>query len=337
MFNFFNDSFDSTIALFNGNENISPDAERFNNLVETINNNFDDNATRELSLDSIIPSSSNGTETIQLETSKNVHMSIQSPFRGYNLVQKLGKGGFSAVCLVKKMETNELFAAKIFPMKEIMKSDEFKYSLNEINMLKMINHQYIIKCYDSFTIKNDKGDEYFIIILEYCEGCSLFEYMFNNTISEAFLREILFKISLAIDYLHENGFSHGDIKPENILLDSNLNPKLIDFGFAKRCEISNETRKCYTLEYASPELLRKGSYDPKCSDIWSLGVTFYVIETKNWPFLEKPSIKSQILKGKIDFKPESDLQKLVLKCLQKDPKKRITIKGILRDDYFQKN
>lgn len=287
-----------------------------------------------IQLDSIIPNSTHDQiEHIELETLKEKRISFPSKFKNYTFDRILGKGGFSSVIKVVNNDTGEFYAAKIMPLDEICDNNEFKYAKNEIKYLKKIDHENVIKYYDSFNVVNNENTEYFVIITEFCQNGSLLDAV--NKLPKKKLNEILFKIAKTVDYLHDKGIAHCDIKLDNILLDSNLNPKLCDFGFAKSCKKVPDNQKCYTLVYAAPEILKKGSYDPFLADIWALGITFYSADAKTFPFLEELSFETQILKGKFYFKPESDIQKLALKCLKKNPNKRITMKEMIQDDCFK--
>lgn len=331
----------------NNEENLSPSTQRFINLLETLENfneSYDtkifdfieENDECEKSLDSTLPNSQVNPEMVTLETERKVKIQISSSFYRYRVIKTIGKGGYSAVLLVLNEEINELFAAKICPIDELEKSDESQFAINEIEILRSINHPNIIKYYDSFYLPSTHdGNKYLVIITEYCEYGSLSSYINTNDLSESLINEILFRVSNAIEYLHSQGISYGDIKPDNILLTEDLIPKLCDFGFSKRCEISNDTNKHCTIVYAPPELLKRGPYNPQQSDIWSLGITFYTIKNHKLPFLPGTSVRNQILRGKIKLNLNDAFEKLVSKCIKKDPKERLTISEVLQDDFFK--
>lgn len=290
---------------------------------------------REKNLNSTLIQSQFDLEIIKLETNEKFSILIPSSINGYRIIKAIGQGSYSTVQLVTQENTGKLFSAKIFPIDELKKRKETEFATNEKQILSMLNHPNIIKYYDSFSIHNNIDEkEYFVIITEYCENGTLTNYINQNDTDECFIKETFYKISKAIEYLHDQGISHGDIKLDNILLDENLNPKLCDFGFAKNVEISKDSKKYCTVIYAPPELLMHGSYDPKIADIWSLGISLYATKYKKWPFPQGASIRNQILRGKIELDLDDDTQKLIYSCIQKDPKKRATIKDVLNSEYF---
>ena len=104
----------------------------------------------------------------------------------------------------------------------------------------------------------------------------------------------------AIEYTHESGIVHRDIKPENILIDKDMNLKLIDFGYAANKNISELTSFCGTPTFMAPEILRRDFYKGKEVDIFALGVTLFWLMFGGFPFEEakrEDEIYAQLLTG----------------------------------------
>jgi serine/threonine protein kinase len=108
---------------------------------------------------------------------------------------------------------------------------------NEIVLHSELNHPNIVKFYDWF-----KEGEKIMMILEHCEGGTMFRYLDNNhKLPTDVIRKFIYESCLALLYLHERGIVHRDIKPENLLLDEKLNVKLCDFGWCSHISKIKQT------------------------------------------------------------------------------------------------
>ena len=144
------------------------------------------------------------------------------------------------------------------------------------------------------------------LVLELCRGGELFD----KIIEKSFLTEkeacITFRVIVStVEFLHRNGVVHRDLKPSNILYaDSSCKPeslRIIDFGFAKQIRAENGLlmTPCYTAHYAAPEILKKKGYDAAC-DIWSLGVSLYIMLSGRPPFKIQDTDTPEILLSRIN-------------------------------------
>lgn len=155
-------------------------------------------------------------------------------------------------------------------------------------------------------------------------------HSFTKPYSNHECREYFKQILDSVDYLHQHGVIHGDIKPENILLTNQKTVKLIDFGNATR--ISDLERPGFTTgspAFMAPELLKKVSHSPTTPDVWAMGVTLYCMAYGHLPF-EKPNfvqLYQDILKSPVQHSEtiDSDLKDFIDQLLEKDPAKRITL------------
>lgn len=122
--------------------------------------------------------------------------------------------------------------------------------------------------------------------------------------SEKMVAEIMEKLVRAIAHCHENGVCHRDLKPDNILIDKNLEVKVIDFGLSKHLDTNIRSLKSRvgTPAYMAPEVILGNTYDLKC-DVWSLGVLMYTLLTGTIPFLEKTldETLNQIIHGRCNY------------------------------------
>lgn len=272
-------------------------------------------------------------------TDDGYQIKISSSFNNYEILKFLNKGKYSAVFLVEDKNSHEKYAAKIISQRYLQRNEETELILNEIKILRSINHPNIIKFYEAFDFTNDTGENFLIIICEYCENGDLLDFLISHDFqNEKEKRDIIKGIIRAIQYLHNNGISHGDIKPENVLLDKNMKPKLCDFGFAKfnNSFTSKSIGFRGTLTYSSPEIINGQNINSFKSDIWAFGITLYVISEKRFPFDAQNQSYSlyQIKHGYLYINPNEKIQYIVAKCTKMNPDERPSINEIFNDDYF---
>lgn len=260
----------------------------------------------------------------------------------YKLLSIISEGTISTVWLAVDKKANKKNKNKNVIVKMLNKS----YMTDDIDNIIRFKRELTIlsdETLEQTARVLDKG-EYkgkFFIVLEQVSGTPLNEYIKERpNISK--IVELFIKILSAVDKVHEKGIIHKDLKPENILIEENGNIKIIDFNFSDVIK-DNRVQDIFegTIKYASPEQigLLKCNID-KRSDLYSLGVIFYEVLTNKMPFTGEnlnELIYNQISKmpenpTKYDSRVDETLAKIVLKLLQKDPKKRyFSAKGILVD------
>ena len=265
-----------------------------------------------------------------------------NPEKIYIKKKLLGSGAFGEVWLVHHKDLDRDFAMKIIKKRK-NKSNEEREILNEIEILKKLDHPKILKIVDFYS----KVKKYYIIT-EYCPEGELFNEIIKvGRFDEGQTAFIINQILKAISYCHRNHIIHRDIKPENIMITKRekngcLQVKLIDFGTAKIFEKGqSENRYVGSSYYMAPEVLKR-KYDEKC-DLWSIGVIFYILLTGRPPFdgNDDEEILKNVEKGVYDktsypFPSLSSLAKdLINKLLQYDPKKRISAEEALEHQWFK--
>lgn len=263
----------------------------------------------------------------------------------YDVLNKLGDGAFSSVFLAVHKPTGIHVAIKIIkkpnPNSDDTSHHKSKYSdvIREVEILKSLNHPNIVKLFEFFE---DETNFYFV--QELCEHGTVAQYIMEYGSSEGpEIKKIFLQLINALYYLHEVvGILHCDIKAENILLDSNNNVKLADFGFAYDQKNKDETNLAFYQKikgspaYIAPEILQGSTNSPE-SDIWSVGVFLYYIITGSLPF-EDDEIEG-LVHSIIQMKPafpshlSSEVSSLITKILKKNPKKRYTIKQIKNNKW----
>jgi len=233
------------------------------------------------------------------------------------------------------------YAIKIY-LKDSIDDEDKKNSIkNEIYILNQLNHENIMKLYDIINTP-----KYFYLILEYINGISLLDYINkspNKKIDENFCKKIFYQIIKALDYCSKKNIFHRDIKLENILLTKNDTIKLIDFGFAIKCNNKNEFQNffCGTLYYMSPEIINKKKYLPYYSDIWSLGILLYTMIYGKFPFNanNNDDLFNLINEGKVEFPEDintsNEVKNLIKKIIVVEPCKRPSLSNIMNDPWFK--
>ena len=261
----------------------------------------------------------------------------------YEIGQELGKGAYAKVKLAINKITKEKFAIKIYEKEKLNSNSKKSCVFKEIQILRKLNHKNIAKLIE--VISTEKQ---ILIVQELIEGISLREY-YNNEIrnqkgisihKESIFKKIFYQIFSAMDYIHKKNIAHRDIKLENILLKSNYEIKIIDFGFG----MLNPEKKlqkffCGTLNYMPPEIAEKKPYVGQLADMWSLGILVYKIFCADFPFKgkdEKELYKS-IKSGKFSYAkytPEY-AKKIIGSLIVLDPNKRISCEDVLKSDWLK--
>jgi calcium-dependent protein kinase len=286
----------------------------------------------------------NNEEKLLVTLDSNVFVGKGStdPNQLYIRKKILGRGSFGIVYLVKHKELSRYFAMKV--IKKTSKNKEEEENLmNEINILRKLDHPNILKITDFYPLKTEYN-----IITEYCQEGELFDEIkahapFNEILTAWYMRQIL----SAVSYCHSMNIIHRDLKPENILIvkrvKNGFHPiKIIDFGTAKVFQKEkSEHLLIGSAYYIAPEVLSR-NYSELC-DLWSCGVIMYILLTGRPPFngINEEEIMKKIKEGNYDLSKypwgiiSEDAKNLVKGLLQIDPKKRYSAQDALNHKWFQ--
>jgi calcium-dependent protein kinase len=278
---------------------------------------------------------------VALDSNVFVTKGGRKPEEVYIKEKTLGSGSFGTVYLVKHKQLHRYFAMKAIKKTSKSKVDE-EGLMNEINILRKMDHPNILKITDFYSQKNE-----YDIITEYCQEGELFNEIkqyapFNETITGHYMKQIL----TAVCYCHGMNIVHRDLKPENILIvkraKNGCHPiKIIDFGTAKVfSKEKSEHLLIGSAYYIAPEVLSR-NYTEKC-DIWSCGVIMYILLTGRPPFFGNTDseIMYRIKSGKYDLSkyPWSVVSKeakdLIKALLQPNPNMRLSAEQALKHPWF---
>ena len=258
----------------------------------------------------------------------------------YIISTELGKGSYASVKLGIHKETKNKYAVKIYD-KYLINDEEKKYTIkNEIFILSQLDDENVMKLYDVI-----ETNRYLYLIMEYIDGISLLDFIQkhkNHRIEENECKELFYQIVKGILYCQNENICHRDIKLENILIVNNKVIKIIDFGFAIKCN-RNEYQEffCGTVYYMPPEIVNKKKYIPFYSDIWSLGVLLYAMLFGDFPFRanKQEELFQLITEGNLIFPDDIEVsdkaKNLLSKIFVNKPTKRISLEELLNDPWFK--
>ena len=253
----------------------------------------------------------------------------------YYVKNTIGKGTFSRVKLGINKFTGEKVAIKILDKLKIVECEDLERIIREMKMLSELNNEHVIKVYQIY-----EDDNNYLIIMEYCEGGELFNYIVKKQrLSENETAFFYYQIIEGIEYIHSKGIAHRDLKPENLLLDKDKKIKIIDFGLSNYFDgVQKLETPCGSPCYASPEMVGGNKYNGFFIDVWATGIILFAMLCGYLPFEDENNdmLFKQILEGKIDY-PDylSDLSKdLLNKIIETNPDKRIKIEEIKKHPFY---
>ena len=257
----------------------------------------------------------------------------------FDLVSRLGMGGFGTVWKARDRELDRTVAVKI-PRKGQLAREEIEQFFREARLAAQLRHPNIVPVHE---VGRD-GDTIFIVS-DLIRGVSMSDWLSGATPNTFDTARLLAIVAEALHHAHQKGVIHRDLKPSNILLDDDGQPHIMDFGLAKRevgeITITVEGNVLGTPAYMSPEQAAGDAHwTDRRTDIYSLGVVLFRMLTGELPF--RGNAQMQIHQRLTEDPPDPrklnkhlprDICTICLKCLERDPNRRYNNAKELADEF----
>jgi serine/threonine-protein kinase SRK2 len=267
-------------------------------------------------------------------------MDVRHPH--YELLKDIGSGNFGVAKLMRYRPTGELVAVKFIERGDKIDKNVEREIVNHRTLL----HPNIIKFREVFLTTT-----HLAIVMEYAAGGELFDRIVRaGRFSEDEARFFFQQLVAGVDYCHSEGVCHRDLKLENTLLDGRPAPrlKICDFGYSKSAVFDSQPKSTVgTPAYIAPEVLSRKHYDGEIADVWSCGVTLYVMLVGAYPFEDSSDPRNfrktiqRIMGVKYSFpanlRLSAECLDLIRQIFVADPAKRVTLKGLRQHPWFLQN
>lgn len=252
----------------------------------------------------------------------------------YKIISNLGEGAYGKVKLAFDIIKARHVALKIINKENLKKKNRTNKVHREVSLSSLLDHPNLCKLYRAL-----ETTEHYVLEMEYIQGVELFNYISEKKyLNENETRYIFQQLIDGINYLHQHNIIHRDLKPENIIIKNDGVVKIIDFGFA--CTYSYDSflkTHCGSPYYASPEMISAKKYIGPEVDVWSLGIILYTMLHGYLPFEGKnmKDLYVNVLKGHflIDKNVSFYLKNLLIKMIELDPQKRITLPEVFKHPW----
>ncbi|MFN0205911.1 MAG: tetratricopeptide repeat protein [Planctomycetota bacterium] len=266
---------------------------------------------------------------------------LQIPPRigNYQIIRWVGEGGMGIVYEAEQDHPHRRVALKVLRAGQTAGATLIRFH-REVEILGQLEHPGIARIYDAGTYNSAAGVQPFIA-MEFVEGTTVTTYCKYSKVSIRERMELFVTICDAVEYAHSKNIIHRDLKPGNILITSEKQPKILDFGIARRLgalgasdtNITNTGQLLGTLAYMSPEQLdSKDSHGDRRGDVYALGVILYEILAEMLPYdlsdlsitkiAEKIRNTDPIPLAAVNPLFRGDVETIVNKALEKEPERR---------------
>jgi len=292
--------------------------------------------SEELASTMVLPDRMRGRPT----QSGDVPVPVFPQVGGYEIIGEIARGGMGVVYRARQKTVRRLVALKMILPHMIPNDEAIRRFRIEAEAVARLDHPNIVPFYE---VGVHEGRAFFTMKL--VEGGSLHQHTAALTADHRRAAQIMARVARAVDYAHQRGILHRDLKPGNILLDEAGQPHLTDFGLAKHANressLTESGAVIGTPSFMAPEQASgRAKQVTAAADIYGLGAIFYLLLTGRPPFQGEKVL--EILRQVVDEEPERpssinrsvdrDLEAIALKCLEKEPERRYASAGDLADD-----
>jgi len=252
----------------------------------------------------------------------------------YQLLRPEGKGGMGNVWRAHDTVLKRDVAIKRLPPARLGDADHQDRLLREAQLAAQLAHPNIVRILDTERYTTEHGNQGTAIVMQFIDGSTLRELLRQEgSLSPSVCGGYLHQIAAALDYAHQAGVVHGDVKPSNIMVDKSNRVYLTDFGLARGLEgttdeVSGETAVGFTPQYAAPEQWRKERVSP-ATDVYGLGITLYEMLTGERPFIGATQVLRSLHCERLPDPPSAKcstlppaVDEIILMCLKKEAPER---------------
>jgi len=260
----------------------------------------------------------------------------------YEITGVVGQGGMGVVYRAVRAddEYNKEVAIKVAAFGLLTPGLRQRF-LRERQILANLDHPNIAGLFDGGTTPDGAP----FVVMEFVAGKPIDDYCAENSLARRARISLMIEVARAVDYAHRHLVVHRDLKPDNILVTSNGDPKLLDFGIAKALNPEGvgadgaqtlDAARLMTPDYASPEQVRGGTITT-ATDVYQLGVLLYLLLVGNRPFQAANASMTELERAICETPPpnpglDADLDRILLQALEKDPLRRYSSAGALAED-----
>lgn len=262
---------------------------------------------------------------------------------GYQVIGRLGEGGMGVVWKALQHGTHRIVALKLMGAARFGSEEAQLRFQREVDLTAQLEHPNIARVYDG-----GQSHGVYFYAMELVEGLPLDRYVKQSGLSPRGIVELMHTVCKAVQYAHQKGVIHRDLKPGNILVDRNGQPRVMDFGLAKALNsqdaktLTRESAVMGTPAYMSPEqALGDAEHVDTRSDVYTLGVILFRLLTGQFPHNAGGTAMEVMLRivqedprrlRQVDPRADRDLEAVLMKTLARDPEQRYMTAGGLAAD-----